>query len=336
MTSETNLTFHPSETSGRQARANIEKRLAESLAHIFEQCRAAFSFDEERAEAVLALLNGPDKVEPALFGSYFELVRAIDGTELEPVKSALDRLLSNASAIHPTEIRIRPFCRAEFSEEEERAFRDQFISESLSNEQVAHLSPADAQRISARLANALSLLQTSAPRTFAEFRRTIAEIVPARGAVSSDGLVFDGSSSLERWGAILINADRADTDVKLCEMLAHESAHNTLFGTSPVNFHVTNSPDERYPSPLRYDPRPIEGIYHASFVLARMCFAMREIADAATLPDEMRTEARERAKSSIGLFRDGYSVLEKHARYTEEGRAIIEAARDYMSSVPAA
>ncbi len=329
-----NPAFYPSGDSGSQARANIEARLKESLDHIFEQCRAAFDFDEERAGALLSLLNGEDKAEPALFGHYFELVRAIDGPEIEPIKAALERILAGARAVGPAEIRIRPLCRAEFTEEEERAFRDQFLSESLSNEQVAHLDTEDAARISARLANALSLMETAAPRTFSEFRRTIAEIVPARGERSADGLVFDGSSSLERWGSILINTDRAETDVKLCEMLAHESAHNTLFGTSPVNFHVTNSPDERYPSPLRYDPRPIEGIYHASFVLARMCFAMREMADAATLPDEMRAEARERAQSSRGLFWDGYSVLEKHARYTEEGRAIIEAARDYMAAVP--
>ncbi|MBL6431916.1 MAG: hypothetical protein HPM95_15385 [Alphaproteobacteria bacterium] len=57
----------------------------------------------------------------------------------------------------------------------------------------------------------------------------------------------------------------------------HEAAHGTLFAMSPVEFYVFNPENERYSSPLRLDPRPLDGIYHATFVLARMHIAMREL-----------------------------------------------------------
>lgn len=312
----------------------MESRLRESLEHIFEQSRGEIEIDELRLERFRSSLDAPGKIPPALFGRYFALVRAIQTGDLRPANQAFGYLLEEARTFDLTEILIRPLNRANFSEVEERELREQYISESLSDEQVKHLSEDEAEQVSTRLNNALRLLETAAPRTFQEFCLTIAEIVPVRGAMSADGLVFDGSSSLERWGAILINTELSKTQIKLCEALAHESAHNTLFGTSPIHFHVTNSPEERYSSPLRLDPRPVEGIYHATFVLARMCFAMREMAECEKLPDEMRREARQRAESSQRLFWDGYAVLERHARYTPEGLTIIQAARDYVESLP--
>jgi hypothetical protein len=50
----------------------------------------------------------------------------------------------------------------------------------------------------------------------------------------------------------------------MVQMLAHESSHNLLFGFSADESLVENSPEELFPSPLRMDPRPMDGICHAT------------------------------------------------------------------------
>jgi len=62
-----------------------------------------------------------------------------------------------------------------------------------------------------------------------------------------------------------------------------------------------------------------------------MCFAMREVAASPTAVAPLREEAQELAKHSANLFVDGYRVLERHARYTAEGRAIMQDAARYMA-----
>ena len=227
---------------------------------------------------------------------------------------------------------IRPFSKRAFSPTEEVEFRRQFVSESLLDEQISHLDESSEPGILTKFQLAIDILQRHAPQTYSEIDILVCELVPAFGNVVS-GMVFDGCSSLERWGSILVNAKPTRTNLELSEVITHECAHNALFSMAPVNFHVENDPGELYKSPLRNDPRPMNGIYHATFVLARMCFAMHEVVRSPTVDAVLRKEAGELAKHSANLFADGYSVLEKHAVYTPEGGTIMRDAVRYMASI---
>ena len=94
------------------------------------------------------------------------------------------------------------------------------------------------------------------------------------------------------WGGIIINADRKDGPLGMVQMLVHESAHNLLFGYAVDGHLVENDEEERYSSPLRPDPRPVEGIYHATFVVARMFMAVKSLLDSEVLPEADREQAR--------------------------------------------
>jgi HEXXH motif-containing protein len=120
------------------------------------------------------------------------------------------------------------------------------------------------------------------------------------------------------------------TDLELAETIAHEAAHNALFALAPVDGVVENDDSERYSSPLRVDPRPMNGIYHATFVLARMCFAMREVAASPTAPAALAEEARKLSEQSARLFLDGHKIVLEHAVLTHEGREIMRNAAEYM------
>ncbi|HHH43858.1 MAG TPA: hypothetical protein ENK49_06955 [Gammaproteobacteria bacterium] len=323
--------FFPSVDNGLQARAAIHARLHESLAHIFEQCEGHVTIDWSRADMLLLRTTTGERLPPVLFGHYFRLVQVIENGTMDEVQQAVDTLLNHASDADVVPMRVRPLVRQEFTVEEEADLRREFVSESLHDEQIRHLDDNGLASTLDQFNRSLSILRTHAPQTYGEIDALVCEFVPALGH-AWEGMEFDGCSSLERWGTVLINAKLPRTDLQLCEAITHESAHNALFAMAPVNFHVENDPDELYKSPLRLDPRPMNGIYHATFVLARMCFAMREVAASATAGVALQEEALKLARESARLFADGHEVLEKHARYTPEGRRIMQDAARYMST----
>jgi HEXXH motif-containing protein len=323
--------FIPSVQNALRARSAIHTRLNESLRHVFEQCAGHVGLDAVRADALLRRVDSGERLPPALFGDFFLLVDAIEHRTLEQVRTALDKILRHADGPPAPETHVRPFSRRGFSSQEEAEFRRQFVCDSLRDEQLGHLDESSERETLAQFERAIDKLRRHAPRTFAEIRTLACEIVPAHGS-ALNGLEFDGCSSLERWGSILVNARRRRTDLELSEVITHESAHNALFAMAPVNFHVENDPEERYQSPLRLDPRPMNGIYHATFVLARMCFAMREVAASPTADAPLRQEALRLASASASMFADGYELLVRHARYTPEGQEIMRDTARYMES----
>jgi hypothetical protein len=322
--------FIPSAASGLRARSAIHARLNESLRHVFEQCTGHVEFDSARAAVLVRRTETGERLPPTLFGHYFMLVDAIENGTLKQVQDTLETILQHANGVPAPDMHIRPFNPRGFSAEEEAEFRRQFVSDSLLDEQISHLDENSEPGTLAQFQRALDILQRHAPQTFAEIDTLACELVPALGN-AVNGMAFDGCSSLERWGSILLNAKPSRTDLELSEAITHESAHNALFAMAPVNFHVENDPQELYQSPLRLDPRPMNGIYHATFVLARMCFAMGEVATSPTADAALCEEARALARHSAKLFADGYRVLEKHADYTAEGRAIMQDAARYMA-----
>jgi len=333
--------FSPSAENGNLARRQIQDRLAESIGHVLEQCRGKVPFDEASGESLLDVLRSDRAVRPEIFSGYFRAVRAIMDPGDEPwearrtrIEAALKTLLA-APFVAESGVSVRPLSPANFDTEAERELRDNFISESLLDEQIVTLDEMAADELAQTIGQAVALIREHAPETFSEFECCVSEIVPAKGRDSADGMEFGGCSSLERWGSILINSSAQPTTIVLCESLIHEGAHNVLFGTSPVEFHIRNGPDELRKSPLRVDPRPLDGIYHATFVLARMCYGMREFAASPTLEPALRAEARSRADEALKLFWDGFAVLDEHADYTDEGRAIMTAAHDYMTGLAA-
>jgi HEXXH motif-containing protein len=140
---------------------------------------------------------------------------------------------------------------------------------------------------------------------------------------------FGSSSALRAWGAITLNAETTASAFNRAITIVHEAAHDVLFALAPKEGVVTNPDSERYGSPLRADPRPLEGIYHATFVLARIDLAARTMLESGRLNDEQEILAR-RLLENADLFYDGLATLERHADFTEIGRSALASAENYM------
>ncbi len=196
-------------------------------------------------------------------------------------------------------------------------------------ERFAPITSETSEIFAALVTEALAMLETGLPDLAGEIRSIVHEMLFAQapeGAVTE----FDGASHYQFWGLLLLNPRHHRTPLAVAEVLAHEAGHSLLFGLTVDEPLVTNPDTELYPSPLRRDPRPMDGIYHATFVSARMAWAMEGLAESGALDRRERERALAAAAVDRANFAKGIGVVDAHASLSRTGRAVIEAARDWV------
>jgi HEXXH motif-containing protein len=130
--------------------------------------------------------------------------------------------------------------------------------------------------------------------------------------------------------AAVLNITRQRSAPQLAEALAHEAGHAYLLGSTLGEPLVENDPTERFASPLRADSRPMDGLVHGSFVLARMMWCDdRLLASGALNPAERDTVAEARARHHRG-FLASQAIIETEAHFTPTGEALWSAARAWF------
>jgi HEXXH motif-containing protein len=196
-------------------------------------------------------------------------------------------------------------------------------------EQFAPVTAAMADDFAARVDVGFALLDRGLPDLAGEIRAIVHELLFAQ-APAGAAIEFDGASHYQFWGLLLLNPRFHPTPLAVAEVLAHEAGHSLLFGMTIDEPLVTNPDTELYPSPLRLDPRPMDGIFHATFVSARMAWAMEELAASGVLDRDERERALAAAAVDRANFAKGMGVVDAHGALSETGRAVIEAARDWV------
>jgi hypothetical protein len=177
----------------------------------------------------------------------------------------------------------------------------------------------------------LALFKIADPDWYDEVRCLLRMIVLGSARLDADDF-FNGASTFFFWGGCLLNVEIRRGTVSIIDLLVHESSHMLLFGLSAQGALLLNSGEERYTSPLRADPRPIDGILHACFVATRVHLAMSRLLDNGALTEENQRRAAERRELNANTCRIGLEVLDKHARPTELGQNVLQTLRSYWSS----
>src|SRR5262249_28425025 len=149
--------------------------------------------------------------------------------------------------------------------------------------------------------DAFALFERVAPEIGAEIRSLVSEIVFVSGAPNASSR-FHGATSFFCWGALFLNADAYRSLVKLINGLCHEGTHVYLFALSLGDSFVDNRDDEVHPSPLRADPRPLDGTFHATYVSARMHYALSHVIASGVLSKRDENEARKALAASCAAF----------------------------------
>ena len=321
------IDFAPNPAQAQALDRRMRERLGSSLRYIMEQAKHAIRVPWEGMDGFLTrLANGP--VSASVFGAYCDLVLAIEADRRDLAEALFGEIASAPN--RPADLMI-----SDLADPGRDPIAERFVrlinTDPSASFTVLPPTPAIAAACRERIAAAFRLLEAGDPALSAEIRALIGEIVLAIGSEDPTAMLFDGASSLMLWGAIVLNATAHRTDLEMAEALAHESGHNLLFGLSADGPLVENDDKARYPSPLRADPRPMDGIVHATYVTARMHRTVAQLLDAGVVN---RVEAEASLATHRRAFDHGWAVIASDGRLSERGRAAMAGARAYMRRFP--
>ncbi|HBN21805.1 MAG TPA: hypothetical protein DD412_01015 [Holosporales bacterium] len=166
--------------------------------------------------------------------------------------------------------------------------------------------------------NALREIKKISPNYFAEIEALVSNMM----VVHSNRFIAGSSFTLLGLVTLVDNHDPNMT----AEYIIHEAAHQYLYNLMACDEICSGA--GLHTSPLRKDPRPIEGVYHAAFVLARIIdFYNKALTQETTLPKNFM-------EKQIAYYRprykDAYDLLMEKATFTDLGQKLLESSKEMV------
>jgi len=189
----------------------------------------------------------------------------------------------------------------------------------------------EVDRATALVTEALNALDHAA-KDWMEELLLLANQVYFAVAGSKGELLFGGAAVFDAFGAVLMNPLAFRDPPTMLMALIHESSHQQLFLFHLDDPVLHNNASEVYSSPLRVQPRPMEGIFHALWVSARMVLAAEAVLKSPNRPiwAEDLIEHQRRARIA---FHDCEQTVAKHAELSDLGLALFESARESIDAI---
>lgn len=323
-----NFCFSPNPLQARALDQRMRLGLADSLQYIAEQSESVLRFDFSTLDAIISDMRSGARYPPSAFSLYADIVLAIcndlyDEATLLLEELAREKPLGRAWRVLPLDApehvgNMSRYVRAMSGDSGARFF-------------IGPPRGDAAERFQHRTLDGYRLMKLAMPELAAEFDELVADVIMVTGDAKAE-YQFDGGSSYFLWGALFLNVTSHETEVAMVEVLAHESAHLLLYACAAEEALVTNSDEERYASPLRRDPRPMDGIYHATFVSARMHWAMTQLIESGLLSAAATAAAEEARTQDARNFWSGHDVVSRYGKLTRTGSRVMQSAADYMAS----
>lgn len=308
--------------------ARMHDELRASFEHIVEASRAVAPDLASRLARAAERLAGGARFGPATFARYYELVDRIGADDLDTARSLATEIAEAEDRDADLQVLAMGAPNArDISTWIERRAQDGQI-------RYCPVPVATHAEFVPLLEEGMELLAAGVPDLHGELANIVHVVVLAQAPDDAE-LKFDGASHYQFWGMLLLNPNYHRTPLKVAEVLAHEAGHSALFGMTIDEPLVLNDESERFVSPLRPDPRPMDGIYHATFVSARMAMAMEALAASGRLGPEEAAEAIAAAERDRRNFEMGDAVIREKGLLSESGRAILDNARDWIAGISA-
>ena len=326
--------FRPDAARARYIDQRARDELAGSLGEVFAACRGHLAWDEGAAEQLLTEVRR-HPVTPGLFGLYSDLVDAVFADRLDEAQALIDAITSpplrraaRRQVVTLTDDHLGPG--------QADRYRRLLNDDPALVIAVAPVDRAAFDRATDFLAGTEALLAEGAPEIAAEIGALVRQTIVVQSQPTPEyPLVFDGASTFYLWGAVFLNVERLPTRVALAEQLVHEVGHCHLFGITLGAPLVENPASERYESPLREDPRPMDGIVHAAYVLARMMYCLDRLIASGVLTRHEGDAAKAALQRDRRLFDEGHAVVARSARFTPTGKAVFDHACRFIETIAA-
>ena len=326
------MEFFPDPARAQALDKRMRQQLLDSLVYIFDALHDQPPEDLEGLCSLVSALKKGHLASPSTFGLYYEAAGALlQGREAEGL--AMLRAMETEHTLDSRNLRILTLDQVT---PDTRRQRYQRLMDTDPDTPFRIVSPPDdtAAKGLGDFRQAYERLKLAVPDLGGEFDALVREVVLVAGAPEL-GYDFAGGSCYMLWGALFINAQYHDNDIAMMEAIAHESGHSLLFGFTIDEPLVLNDERELFVSPLRDDPRPMDGIYHATFVSARMHWAMSRLLDSGSLSVRESELAAIYRTAESRAFWNGHQTVSAAARMSATGQALMQSATAYMAAFPA-
>jgi hypothetical protein len=134
-----------------------------------------------------------------------------------------------------------------------------------------------------------------------------------------NGKALKAATSASIFGAIYLKLPPVNESPQayFADHIIHETSHLHLDILLAFDKIVLNENKEKFDAPIRIDPRPMTGIFHATFVLSRMVRLFQRL-----VKDTQEIEYIKRLDIFKRQFDNGFETIEKNAKLTENGYRI--------------
>lgn len=297
--------------------------LAASLAHLYETQDALRSLE---LESTLDHIRS-HKVYPVLFGRYFDLVLNLIEDNTSEATRLLKEIIELADKV-PIQETLR-FSHEELGDDYERYARLVDIG-SKNPGFMATPNEESWSHFRRLMPQAIQLIEQADSRLLQEMEGMVSQVIAAAPLSVSGSRKFGAASSMMLWGAIMVNVHGHETAVKLAEGLVHETTHHLLFALSKDEPLVVNEVSDSFDSPLRTDDRPMDGVYHATFVCARLIYFYDCLLKLDMFDQHQKEELADVKDDFKKRFNQGLDVVRENAELTALGTDLIACAEAYV------
>ncbi len=298
------------------------------MRHIAQASSDWIATDLKAIERRCGEIEAAVAVRPDVFLVYHDMLDAARRSDIAAVDGGFADLLRAVIETPPQT--IRNYADPSFGPAELDRYRRAFAVDADTTIALIPAEPADFEQACAALTGAKNVLAASDAEHLGEILALVKEVVFGAGRVG-EGMTFDGVTSFVATGSLLLNANEHRTVPGAFAGLVHEAAHALIFAYSGGEALVENSIEERYSSPLRPDPRPMDGIFHATFVSARMAYALDRALTAGTFARNDQEEARLLLAGARRAWDSGYATVRDHGRPTPLGQTLMRSAAEHLT-----
>lgn len=298
-------------------RTFFNQSLIDSLKYLLEVCEDVIPAENfSKAVQKISSLKADSKISGLLGALHADFIAAIETEDIKKANTITQRLATDDFQVE----NLRYIDISNLNDYYYPLVKDISSKEIIDEIVFFPLTPVEYEEVEKSIKKGFQVLPRICPDFFEESQELISEILilNAQGVkqgTSSDlfGTVY--KSYQHKWQHL--------TDALEC--IIHEQSHLYVHLLTKDDPLVLN-PSEMYESPLRKEKRPLMGIYHAAFVLARINHVLTRALALNEIPEDEKTYCQEMIDYYNKRFETGFEILNTHAQMTPLAKELLHSA----------
>lgn len=318
----------PSKKNAILARAQFFSTTIGSLAYLKGVYEEKFGSLDFTLEPLLYARRNASMLDPNLFFLHDGILMSMRNQEINRTRYLFGLLANQVKEFHDAgEARVLPTVESIGGSEWERSVVNETVrtvQDDLGRQ--AELRPVSDGAAKAEYAN-IRLALDAIKQHFPEMSEEIAVFLNCIRVF--EGRITMGITDVRMFGCMFARTPREDVNPALYygEHICHEVSHMYLNAAMSIDPIVLNSRDERHKSPIRPDPRPMIGVFHATFVTSRIVQFFDRLSAA-----HVTEERLVHLEQQLTELADGIDEIEKHGRLTAAGEILLKEFRQVHSN----